>query len=280
MDNLFFSEKEDLNSIIKHQLDEDTIISIDKISTGCTNIVLDVKTNNNNYIFRFPRNDFFAKRIEKDVIANKFLKKTINLKTVDMNIYYDNNRPFSIHTKVEGVALTKKINFMSKQDKIKIANEIAKLFYDIHNINIKTIPDACKISLADFLIELAKVDDNYYDYSSLLQLKENELKNPVFVYGDLNIGNIILNENNDICAFIDFSFTGISDIYCDLSRISCRIDNFFMETILNKYELLINKKLDREKIEQRNKMWNYVEEQYIIYMKKYFPEIDIPVKID
>lgn len=270
-----FTEKENLDIIIKTELKNETILNINKISTGWTNIVFDVETANGNYIFRFPRNEFFSKQIEKDVVANNFLKQKLGLKTVEMKLCCNNNRYFSKHKKIEGVPLTDKINILTQQEKDKITKEIAEFYYKLHNIDINTIPEKCKIRLSNFLIELAKVDDNYYDYSDLLELKKDEENNLVFVHGDLNIGNIILDKNNEICAFIDFAFTGLSDIYCDLSRISCRVDGDFLSSILEHYEYFANMELDKTKIKNRNRMWKYVEEQYIVYMKNEFPEIKI-----
>lgn len=276
MKNLtFFTEKENLEAIIKNHLPNKKIININKISTGWTNIVIDVGTTNEDYIFRFPRNDFFSQVMEKDVIANNFLKQTINLKTVDMQICYDSSRPFSMHKKITGTPLTNKLSTLTTQEIDKITTEIAEFFYKIHSININSIPQECKNTLSNFLINLAQIDDNEYDYSGLLELEEDEKNNLVFVHGDLNIGNILLDNNNNICAFIDFAFTGLSDIYCDLSRISCRVNEEFLHKTLKQYELLSNIKIDMNKINSRNKMWKYVEEQYLIYAKNNLPEIEI-----
>ena len=103
----------------------------------------------------------------------------------------------------------------------------------------------------------------------------DENKELVFVHGDLNIGNIILDDNDDIVAFIDFAFASLSERYSDLSRISCRVNTEFLNDILTTYEKISNHKINPEKIAQRNKMWNYIEEQYIIYMKNNFPEIKV-----
>lgn len=275
----YFTEKEDLLLIIKSIIPNPK--NIKKYSTGWTNIVLEVTNDNNeSFIFRFPRNDFFSKQIEKDVIACNFLKEKIkNFKTINPTIYFDkNNRPFSMHKKVEGETLTNKINSLNDSDKNRIIKEIATFFAQVHSIEVieKDIQKELTIRLSKFLNDLAKVDDNYYDYSMQKELEEDENSDKlVFVHGDLNIGNIILNESNDIVAFIDFAFFGLSDIYLDLSRISCRVDDVFLDKLIEEYEKLVNIKIDRNKIEKRNKMWKYIEEQYIEYIKNYHPEIEL-----
>lgn len=271
---MYFRIDEDFTKILNKYINN--IQNISKITKGWTNIVFDVETNKERYIVRFPRNDFFSKQIEKDVTANEFLRKTINLRAPEMNLLYDNNRPFSIHKKISGIDLSKRIDYLNSNQIDNITHDIAEFYYQIHNINIDSIPSILNIRLSDFLTELAKVDDNYYDYSSLEELRKDEDNNLVFVHGDLNIGNILLNEQDNIVAFLDFSFAGLSDIYCDLSRISCRVDDKFLSKILNNYERLSNKTLDLKKIDKRNQMWKYIEEQYIIYMKNHHPEIEIP----
>ncbi|MDD2839859.1 MAG: aminoglycoside phosphotransferase family protein [Rickettsiales bacterium] len=271
----FFTEDEDLVSILQQQFK--SINSIKKISTGWTNIVAEVETGNSKYIIRFPRNNFFAKQIEKDVLANCFLKKEMNLKTVDMNIAYHNERPYSIHQKVPGISLTERINFLSKDKIDKIAYDIALFYATIHNIPQDKIPETItNVKLSNFLTELSKVDDNYYDYSSLIDLSMKEKEEIVLVHGDLNIGNILLDENDEITAFIDFSFVSLSTRCADLSRISCRITPKFLNQIINNYEQLTSVFIDRNEIEKCNFMWKYIEEQYIIYMKKFHPEIKLP----
>lgn len=278
---MFFKEKEDLKAII------DDIIhnsgNIKKYSTGWTNIVLEATGDEGTFIFRFPRNDFFSKQIEKDVLANKFIRSKIpDFKTIDLNIKYDKKgRPFSVHRKVEGTSLTDRFNFLSLEKKNEIAKEVAECFSKIHSINVDlaNTPDKLSVKISKFLYDLSKVDDEYYDYSMLEELEKDENNSKkVFVYGDLNIGNVLLNEEDKIVAFLDFSFFGLSDIYTDLSRISCRVDDVFMDEMINTYEKITDTYIDKDKIRERNKMWSYVEKQYIKYMKKYFPEIELPVE--
>lgn len=277
---MFFTEQEDLKIVMDSVLPNAK--NLKKYSTGWTNIVIEATGEGNNcLIFRFPRNDFFSKQIEKDVLANKFLKSKINnFKTIDLNIRYDEKgRPFSVHKKINGESLTNRLNFLKSEEKEKIIKEIAEFLFKIHSIkvNLNEIPEKLNVRLSHFLNELAKVDEDYYDYSLQKEMEKEENETPlVFVHGDLNIGNIILNEKNEIVAFLDFAFFGLSDIYSDLSRISCRVGEKFMDLLVKHYENIADIIIDRSKLKRRGKMWEYVEEQYIVYMKKYFPEIELP----
>jgi len=272
----FFAESEDILSILKSHFGNLDEASIKKISTGWTNIVFEVKNNSKAYIVRFPRNNFFSKQIQKDVIANNFLKNNLRIKTVNMQIAFDNGRPFSIHEKIDGIALTERIDCLNSEKINSITKDIAEFYLKLHNFPKDKIPNELKVNLSDFLVELSKVDDNYYDYSSLLELKDSEKNESVLVHGDLNIGNVLLDKNDDIIAFIDFAFCGLSDRYSDLARISCRVSEEFLDKIIYNYEkfsgLIINKNI----LDRRNKMWKYIEEQYIIYMKNSHPEIILP----
>lgn len=81
----YFKENKDLEHIIKTNLNLDNI-NISKISTGWTNIVLDIKTDTDSYIAKFPRDDFWAKCIEKDVIFSNFIRDNIGINTTNMKI--------------------------------------------------------------------------------------------------------------------------------------------------------------------------------------------------
>lgn len=269
----FFTEKEDLKAIIEKFLNS-KVDTLNKISTGWTNIVFDTSSNGNSYIVRFPRNDFFSKQMEKDVEISNFVAKNLGIKTSDMTIQYHNERPFSIHKKINGNSLTNRITELNDEKKLNIAKEIANVFYRFHSFDINKLPNNFRVRFYDFLSNLPKLNEDQYDFSifdSMLEDEETEKK--IFAYGDLNIGNIILDENDNVNAFIDFAFCGISDIYTDLSRISCRMDDMFFQNILKEYEKLVGISLDLDRIENRKKMWQYIEKEYMEYMKFAFPEV-------
>lgn len=269
----FFTEKEDLKAIIEEALKSKTS-GIKKISTGWTNIVFDATSNGKNYIIRFPRNDFFSQQIEKDVEISNFIAKNLCIKTSDMAIHYHNGRPFSIHKKIDGKSLTERIAELNEEKKSNIAKEIANVFYKFHSFDINNLPNTFQIRFYNFLSDLPKLNEDKYDFSIFDGMLEDEDKEKkIFAYGDLNIGNIILDEDDNVEAFIDFSFCGISDIYTDLSRTSCRMDDNFFQKILHEYEKLASINLNLNKIEDRKKMWQYIEKEYMAYMKSTFPEI-------
>lgn len=277
MKNLtFFTEEENLVCILQNNFPKNNIDNINKISTGWTNIVLEFDINGITHIARFPRNNFFSKMIKKDVSACQFLKNQLNLKTTDMKLFYDDNRAFSVHEKLPGIDLSQRFPYLSQDKKNKIAEDIAIFYNALHNTKKNLIPNELNTTLSDFFDGLAKVDDDYYDYTDNILLKEDEQKDLVLVHGDLNIRNILLNENDDVTAFIDFAFVGLSERHVDLSRMFVQVDGAFLNNIIHKYEEISHFKIDQAKIEKRNKMWKYIEEQYVVYMKHFHPEIILP----
>ncbi len=273
---MYFLETDNFIEILSKAI-PNNIKNIKKITKGWTNIVFDIDTNSCEYIARFPRNEFFSKQIEKDVYVTQFLKETVKLNCPNINIFYYNDKPFSIHKKIEGSDLSNKIDLLSKEKIESLSNKIAKSLYKIHSINIETIPSVAKRHLSNFLKELAKVDKEIdYDYSLLEELEEDEKNSVVFVHGDLNIGNILLDENDNFNAILDFSFAGLSDIYSDLSRICSRTDDkILLKNVVTNYEKISGRKIDINKVLRREKTWNYIDNQYIKYIRKHHPEIDL-----
>ena len=67
----FFTPNDNFNQLITEALsDEDKIHHFEIIQTGWTNITIDVQGQKHNYIFRFPRNYFFAQTQVKCLFPN------------------------------------------------------------------------------------------------------------------------------------------------------------------------------------------------------------------
>lgn len=268
----YFSLDEDFEKIIRNALPNKTITSISPISTGWTNIVYEVCADNENYFFRFPRDDFWIRTIVKDYEFSKYINNKTDFKTVELNLLYDNNRPFSMHKKIEGTVLADKMNDLS-QDEIKtISEDIAKFMFQLHNIKFDSSEifktNNIGLKLTDFLDELLNVhvdpkDKVFWKYDEF-----NKKDHTCLVHGDLNSSNILLDENNHISAVIDFGFGGFGNKYFDISRIIGRCPDSFKSEIIKSYEKLSNNKLDYPVLDDEIDIWTNIDNSYINYMKK------------
>ena len=271
MEKKYFSLDEDFEKIIKNALKNKEIKSINQISTGWTNIVFEVNTNDGNYFFRFPRDDFWSKTIVKDCEFSKYIHNKTDYNTVQLNLLYDNNRPFSMHKKIEGTVLSDKMDDLSKEQIEELSKEIADFMFQLHNVKFdrNDIFETKNIglNLVDFLDELLNVHVNpedkvFWKYDEFAKKDNNCL-----VHGDLNSGNIILDENNHIAAIIDLGFAGFGNKYFDIARIIGRCPKSFREEIVKNYELLEQKKLDYEVLDNEIDIWANIDKGYINYMR-------------
>ncbi len=268
----YFSLDEDYTNIIKNSLPEMKVININPISTGWTNIVFEVSTDCGNYFFRFPRDNFWIRTIVKDYEFSKFINGKTDFNTVQLNLLYDNGRPYSIHKKIEGTVLADKMNDLSSEEIKVISSEISKFMYQLHNVSFKEDEifdiDNIGLNLTDFLDELLNLhvsqeDKVFWRYDEFKQKKHNTL-----VHGDLNSSNILLDENNHVTAIIDFGFGGFGNPYFDIARIIGRCPDTFKEEIIKSYESISNEQLNYPILNDEIKIWENIDNSYINYMKK------------
>jgi aminoglycoside phosphotransferase (APT) family kinase protein len=271
MDKNFFTLDEDFEKIIKNTFPDKTINSIKSVTTGWTNIVFEVNTSDGNYFFRFPRDDFWIRTIVKDYEFAKFINGKTDFNTVELNLFYDNGRPFSVHKKIEGTVLASKMDTLTPDEVKAVSNDIAKFMFQLHNIDYSQNEifniDNIGLNLTDFLNELLNVhvsskDKCFWHYDEFSKKKHNCL-----VHGDLNSSNILLDENNRVCAIIDFGFGGFGNPYFDISRIIGRCPNNFKKEIIQSYENISNESLNYPVLDNEINIWTNIDNAYINYMR-------------
>lgn len=270
MNNTYFNLNDNFEEIIKDALKDKQIHNLKQIPTGWTNIVYEVETDEGNFFFRFPRDEFWSRTIVKDYEFSKYIHQKTDFNTVKLELFYDNGRPFSVHKKIPGTPLAENMNSLSSSEIQDVSNDISKFMYQLHCLsynknNIFTI-DNIGLELPEFLDELlnvhvAKSDMNFWNPSSL---SSNE---DCLVHGDLNSSNILLDENNHVTAIIDFGFGGFGNKYNDIGRIIGRCPSSFKDEIIKSYEAYSNEKLDNKFLDSNIDIWTNIDNSYINYMR-------------
>ena len=125
----YFTLDEDFRPIIQNALPQATIYSLKSITTGWTNIVYEVNTNQGDFFFRFPRDDFWARTIVKDYEFAKFIDGKTDFNTVKLELLYNQGRPFSMHKKIKGTVLADKLNDLTPEEIAVVSSDIAKFLF-------------------------------------------------------------------------------------------------------------------------------------------------------
>ncbi len=265
---IFFTNKDPLDKIIAATFPEKKITDTKHILTGWTNIVIEVSTDNGNYFFRFPRNPFWSKMIVKDAAVCNFVDGKTSFYTPQMKLHYDEKgRPFSVHQKIEGYTLGDRIYHLSHTALTGAAYDVAKFIKELSGIDLSKAPEEVKYPLSDFLHELdyehyKKHIDTDHEYIKATETKQ-------MVHGDLNLGNILLDENDKVIGVIDFCFAGTGNPNMDVARMVSRpAPKEFEEVLLNQFG-------DSDEIERMRAAWKHIDAGYAEHIRTNFPEINL-----
>lgn len=271
MKDRYFRLSDNFREIISNVIADKKIDTMTLIPTGWTNIVYEVKTGEGSYFFRFPRDEFWSRTIVKDYEFTQYIYGKTNFNTIKLELFYDNERPFSMHKKIEGTPLAEKMNELNEEQITCISTEIAQFMNEIHNLDyskskiFKT--NNIGLKLKDFLDELLSfhiTEENRKFWKMVPDVKE---ETNCLVHGDLNSSNILLDENNHIAAIIDFGFAGYGNKYDDIARIIGRCPDTFRDKIVNSYEECSNINLSEQILNKNIETWNNIDNAYIDYMK-------------
>ena len=267
--NNYFTTKDPLDKIIQDTLPNEKVQKTKHILTGWTNIVIEVTTDKGAYFFRFPRNPFWSKMIVKDAKVCNFVDGKTSYYTPQMKLYYDaKKRPFSVHQKIEGYTLGDRIYHLSHTAITGAAYDVAKFIKELSSIDLSNAPSEVKYPLSDFLHELDYEHYNEHIDADHSYIKQTELQK--LVHGDLNLGNILLDENDKVIGFIDFCFAGTGNPNMDVARMISRpapkeFEQAFLEHFNN----------DEEEIKRMKLAWQHIDNGYAAHIRTNFPEINL-----
>lgn len=281
MYNFFTPNEAELKDVIRETLvGKDALISAQTIQTGWTNITMDVKGELQDYIFRFPRNLFFARMMVKDCTFCNFLKGKVSLPVPDMQLKMNKNRPFSVHKKIKGNSLTSQMDKLSSSEQAGIIEDLGQFLVELHALPAVSMPSDIKESLGDFLEGLATVHKGNYDLEKhhSLCVMEKQTSAPSIVHGDFHPGNILV-DGGRVSGIIDFSFASISDKHADLGRFWGRSNSKFGGALVESYQAKTHMSCDPKKIQDVIDVFKYVEYKYVEYMQSNHPEIKIPESV-
>ena len=264
----FFTTSDPLEQIISQTFPEKKILETKHIITGWTNIVIEVTTDKGSYFFRFPRNPFWSKMIIKDAAVCNFVDGKTSFYTPQMKLYYDDkHRPFSVHKKIEGYTLGDRIYHLSHTALTGAAYDVAKFIKELSSIDLNNAPEKVKYPLSKFLHELDyKHYDNHID-NDHIYIKSTEQQK--LVHGDLNLGNILLDENDKVIGVIDFCFAGTGNPNMDVARMISRpAPEEFEDALLAQFE-------NQTEIERMKTAWQHIDNGYADHIRAHFPEINL-----
>ena len=264
----YFTEDEPLDKIIAETLPDRRIIETKHILTGWTNIVIEVTTDKGAYFFRFPRNPFWSRMIVKDAAVCNFVDGKTSFYTPQMKLCYDAKRqPFSVHEKIEGYTLGDRIYHLSHTALTGAAYDVAKFIKELSGIDLRGAPKEVKYPLSDFLHEL-----DYEHYEKHIDADHKYIKKTEMdklVHGDLNLGNILLDENDKVIGVIDFCFAGTGNPNMDVARIVSRpAPEEFEKAFLAQFE-------NGDEISRMKTAWKHIDNGYAEHIRTHFPEINL-----
>lgn len=246
---------EKVKEIIKLDYLNFIINSIKILKSGYDNSVVEI---NDNYIFRFPKKE--NKGLKNEIKIIKYLNSKIGIK-IPVYEFVGKNESYVGYKKIIGQPLDRDlIKSLSDEEKIGVAEDIARFFYEFHSslpitqskqFNIKS--DTCDwwpsvIERLIMKIESKKLEnflrESLLKYSTMLK-NESDL---VIAYNDLHENNVAFNcVERKIEGIFDFGYVSIEDINKEFYYLCLNDLPLVIETV-KQYNKLSGKKVDIKKV--------------------------------
>jgi len=273
-----FLPGEDFKAIIERAL-PCGVEGIRPISTGWTNIVIEVKAKDGEeYFCRFPRDAFWSKVLLKDVRFARFIKGKTSFETPDIELFYDEGRPFSCHRKIRGWCFADRLGHLSREALALAAVGMARFVRELGMVDISELtikePKFALGTCEEFSTALA---DKYFEDKTYPQrfpvFQPESKKEEKLCHGDFGIRNILIDDDGNVVGIIDFAFATTGDNkYVDLARVISQSPPELEPILVEAFEKEMGA-LDKERVAKSADTWRYIDGQYMNFMRKNQPEI-------
>jgi aminoglycoside phosphotransferase (APT) family kinase protein len=175
-----------------------------------------------------------------------------------------------VHKKIEGYTLGDRIYHLSHTAITGVAYDVAKFIKELSAIDLKSAPAEVRMPLSEFLREL-----DYEHYDKHIDTDHDYIKSKddtKLVHGDLNLGNILLDENDKVVGVIDFCFAGTGNPQMDAARMVSRpVPEEFEKEFLAEYAQFG----DTSEVPRMRDAWKHIDAGYAEHIRKKFPEINL-----
>lgn len=230
---------------------------------GKSSFVFFVKCEDEEYVFKFPRTVFQSDLLNYEYEVLLRLNNKFDFLVSNYRVFNDNlDRPYVAYNKIKGVNMA---DFQfSDLELERLSFVLAKEIYKIHCLSsndLKGLEIHTKRNLLDNFCK----DFNYTpDYSLISDLLDED----TFIHGDFHRHNILLNNNKEFVAILDFATFSKGSIYFDLGHMILSVKSpLFREKFIENYEKISRKKINIDKLERVMKfIYTLINENYLLYI--------------
>ena len=271
----FLMKLQEIKKIIDKNFPDLKLETIEKVGEGMESVAYLV---NENFIFRFPKNEYARKSLQREIFALPKIRRRLKLEIPDFK-FVDKKANFVGYPKICGEDLTSEIfASLTKKEQAEIQQSLAEFLMAIHQTDVSDFPPN-GIEIQDFFaayksdfreikekvfpfIECEERDFIAEKFDEYLSDKNNFSDDAVLLHNDLSADHILFDRaEKKIKGIIDFGDIAIGDADYDLMYLLDDYDEDFVRAFLRFYP-----HPDHERLFDKLYFWNLANIlQLIIY---------------
>lgn len=243
---LRFTAKDDFNSIIHRTLNVKNSIRISIIPAkhGKSSFVFFVKVAEGEYLFKFPRTKFQARYIAQEKTVSDYIRECVSCAIPQMQIGQIDGRSFTYYKTINGTLLSDVR--LSWEDSIHLCKQLVNLLCSIWSINVCELK--CDLKTKKEMILDFCADFGYTpDFRIVSDIIDDDKQ---LIHGDFHRSNILLDENNELKALLDFATFSRGSIYFDIGHMCFSMNEKFSRIFIAECEKQLGCELDKTKIKR------------------------------